>query len=87
MKRVTLRLASAVLALAICFGASASTHVPVSNAPLAAHNNTKVAAPAFTSVIIALAVAFAVVYRATTKASASVTLENVDPVAQFDATK
>ncbi len=87
MKRVTLRLASAVLALAICFGASARTHVPVSYAPAAAHTNTKVAAPAFTSLIIAVAVAFAVVYRATTRGSATQTLEHVDPIAQFDATK
>lgn len=87
MKRVALRLASAVLAIAICFGASARARVPVAQAPVAAHVATKVAAPAFTSVVIALAVAFAVVYRATTKASAAHTLEQVDPVAQFDATR
>ncbi|HTG60807.1 MAG TPA: hypothetical protein VMG63_15545 [Terriglobia bacterium] len=87
MKRVALRLASAVLAITICFGASARAHVPASYAPVATNTNTKVAAPAFTGVIIAVAVAFAVVYRAVTKGSATHSLESVDPVAQFDVTK
>jgi hypothetical protein len=87
MKRVGVRLASAVLAIAICFGASARAHVPVTYAPVAAHTDSKVAAPAFTSALIAVALAFAVVYRAVTRNTANHILENVDPIAQFDSTK
>jgi hypothetical protein len=86
MKRITLRLAGAVLALAICFGASARAHAPASYAPVASHVDTKMAAPAFTSAILVVAVVY-VVYRAVTQAYSAHPLNHVDPVAQFDNTK
>lgn len=87
MKRVGLRLAGALLALSMCFGASARAYVPVAYAPVPAQTGTKVAAPAFTTVLVALAVAFAAVYRATTKGTTAQALEHVNSVAQFDATR
>jgi len=87
MKRVALRLASAALATAICFGASARAHVPGSDAPVTAKTNTRVAAPVVTTVVGTVSVASATIIRTVTRVSVTHSLEHADPVAQFDVTK
>lgn len=82
MKQAGLRLAGAVLAISMCFGASARAFAPVSYAPVNASTGTKVAAPALLPTIIVLVVVL--VTRAVTKGTTAQALEQVNPVTQFD---
>jgi hypothetical protein len=95
MKLIGLRLASALVAISICFGASARAHVALPGTPITTHTNNAAISPQIIPIIpttvtfIAAAVVYvaAAVYRATTQASVSHPLEQVDPAAQFDLTK
>ena len=108
MKQVAFRLAGAILATAICFGASARAHVPALYAPVGANTNTKVTAPVTitraaylgsTSVVGTVSVADVVNVNVVntisthttetrgTKGRMTQSLEQTDPVAQFDVTK
>jgi hypothetical protein len=91
MKQIGLRLASALVAISICFGASTRAHVTLPGTPITTHTNNAAITPIFPTTItfIAAAVVYiaAAVYRATVQASVSHSLEQVDPAAQFDLTR
>ena len=85
MKRVGLRLAGAVLAISMCFAASANAYGPVAYAPVNAPSGAKVASRAFIPTLVVLVVV--VVVRAITQRATTQALEQVNPVTQFDNTK
>ncbi len=84
MKRLAFRLASAVLALAICFGASARGRIPTSYAPSASRGNTAVVTQHFTDATVFRIAAVSAHPKAK---HASQPPEALDTAAQFDATR
>ena len=89
MKQVALRMAGALLATAICLGASTRAHVPASYAPATANATTKGGNPGVTTFTGTgyVYVGTSAVVRSVTRQSMTHSLERVDPVAQFDVTK
>jgi hypothetical protein len=87
MKRVGLRIASVVLALYICFAASANARAPVSYVPASTHGNGKALAQVRTTLTITTITITTTLTTFTLRpVQVPHSLEHADVVAQFDAT-